>query len=49
MSLNSDYQKLEPGNTVRFEVDGTSFGVGEMLRFHNTISRTLRRNIGCWW
>jgi lambda family phage minor tail protein L len=36
MSLNNDYQKLEPGNTVRlFEVDGTSFGVGEVLRFHN--------------
>ena len=36
MSLNSDYQKLEPGNTVRlFEVDGTAFGTGEVLRFHN--------------
>lgn len=36
MSLNSDYQKLEPGNTVRlFEVDGTAFGAGEVLRFHN--------------
>jgi lambda family phage minor tail protein L len=36
MSLNNDYQKLEPGNTVRlFEVDGTAFGVGEVLRFHN--------------
>lgn len=36
MSLNSDYQKLEPGNTVRvIEVDGTAFGVDEVLRFHN--------------
>ncbi len=35
MSLNSDYQKLEPGNTVRlFEVDGTAFGVSDVLRFH---------------
>ncbi len=35
MSINSDYQKLEPGNTVRlFEVDGTAFGTGEVLRFH---------------
>ena len=36
MSINSDYQKLEPGNTVRlFEVDGTAFGVGDVLRFHS--------------
>ena len=36
MSLNNDYQKLEPGNAVRlFEVDGTAFGVGGVLRFHN--------------
>lgn len=35
MSLNSDYQKLEPGNPVRlFEVDGTAFGVSDVLRFH---------------
>lgn len=35
MPINSDYQKLEPGNTVRlFEVDGTNFG-GEMLRYHS--------------
>ena len=35
MSINSDYQKLEPGNKVRlFEVDGTAFGVGDVLRFH---------------
>ncbi|MGQ7190028.1 phage minor tail protein L, partial [Escherichia sp. HC-CC] len=27
MSLNADYQKLEPGDEVRlFEVDGTAFG-----------------------
>ncbi|WP_437888347.1 phage minor tail protein L [Phytobacter sp. V91] len=36
MSLNSDYQKLEPGNEIRlYEVDGTAFGVGEVLRFHS--------------
>ncbi|MEN4871803.1 phage minor tail protein L [Kosakonia cowanii] len=36
MSLNSDYQKLEPGDEVRLiEVDGTPFGVSEVLRFHN--------------
>lgn len=35
MSINSDYQKLEPGNAVRLlEVDGTAFGTGEVLRFH---------------
>lgn len=35
MSLNSDYQKFEPGNTVRlFEVDGSAFGLDEVLRFH---------------
>ncbi|HEE9988690.1 TPA: phage minor tail protein L [Citrobacter freundii] len=35
MSLNSDYQKLEPGNVVRlFDVDGTAFGVSDILRFH---------------
>lgn len=35
MSLNSDYQKLEPGNIVRlYEVDGTAFGTGDVLRFH---------------
>lgn len=35
MSLNADYQKLEPGSEVRlFEVDGSAFGVGETLRFH---------------
>lgn len=34
-SLNSDYQKLESGNTVRLiEVDGTSFGMIDVLRFH---------------
>lgn len=33
--LNSDLQKLEPGNRVRlFEVDGTKFGA-DILRFHN--------------
>lgn len=35
MSLNSDYQKLEPGNAVRLiEVDGTKFGVSDVMRFH---------------
>ncbi|WP_159339106.1 MULTISPECIES: phage minor tail protein L [Leclercia] len=35
MSLNNDYQKLEPGNEVRlFEVDGTGFGVSDVMRFH---------------
>lgn len=35
MSINADYQKLEPGNAVRlFEVDGSAFGVAEVLRFH---------------
>lgn len=35
MSLNSDYQKLEPGNVIRlFDVDGTAFGVADVLRFH---------------
>ncbi|MGY6354039.1 phage minor tail protein L [Citrobacter amalonaticus] len=35
MSLNADYQKLEPGNDVRlFEVDGSNFGVADVLRFH---------------
>ncbi|MFU8906200.1 phage minor tail protein L, partial [Proteus sp. DFP240708] len=33
--ITADYQKLEPGNTVRlFEVDGTEFGVPNILRFH---------------
>lgn len=36
MSLNSDFQKLEPGNEIRLlEVDGSSFGVEEVMRFHN--------------
>lgn len=35
MSLNADYQKLEPGNTVRLiEVDGTAFGVSDVMYFH---------------
>ena len=34
--INSDYQKLEPGDSVRlFSVDGTAFGVGEVMRFHS--------------
>lgn len=36
MSLYDDYQKLEPGNEIRlYEVDGTAFGVSEVLRFHS--------------
>jgi len=35
MNLNSDYQKLEPGDEVRLiEVDGTAFGMDDVLRFH---------------
>ncbi len=35
MSLHSDYQKLEPGNEVRLiEIDGTAFGIADILRFH---------------
>lgn len=34
MPINSDLQKLEPGNWVRlFEMDGSAFGAG-LLRFH---------------
>lgn len=34
--INSDYQKLEPGNAIRlFEVDGSAFGVNDLLRFHS--------------
>ena len=34
--INSDYQRLEPGDTVRlFSVDGTAFGVGDVMRFHS--------------
>ncbi|WP_435954102.1 phage minor tail protein L [Dryocola sp. BD626] len=36
MSINSDYQKLEPGNAIRLlEMDGSAFGVGDILRFHS--------------
>ena len=36
MSLTSDYQKLEPGGYIRlYEVDGSAFGVDEVLRFHS--------------
>ena len=38
MSLNADYQKLEPGNEVRiFSVDGTEFGMSDVPHFpeHN--------------
>jgi len=35
MSLHADYQKLEPGNEVRlFSVDGTVFGMSDVLCFH---------------
>lgn len=36
MSLNADYQKLEPGNAIRlFDVDGTRFGIADVLYFHS--------------
>lgn len=36
MSLNADYQKLEPGNDVRlFSVDGTTFGLTDVMYFHS--------------
>ncbi len=36
MSLNSDYQKLEPGDSIRlFEIDGRAFNMGEVLYFHS--------------
>lgn len=35
MSLNADYQKLEPGDAIRlFEIDGRAFNMGEVLYFH---------------
>ncbi|QLO37306.1 phage minor tail protein L [Klebsiella sp. RHBSTW-00484] len=35
MSLNADYQKLEPGDSIRlFEIDGRAFNMGEVLYFH---------------
>ncbi|EIW8607966.1 phage minor tail protein L [Klebsiella aerogenes] len=35
MSLNADYQKLEPGDSIRlFEIDGRSFNMDEVLYFH---------------
>ncbi|EMK1731246.1 phage minor tail protein L [Salmonella enterica] len=35
MPLTLDVQKLEPGNTVRLvEVDGSAFGMPDVLRFH---------------
>jgi len=35
MGINSDYQKLEPGNEIRLiEVDGREFGMEDVLRFH---------------
>ena len=42
MSLNSDYQKLEPGSEIRlFEIDGRSFGMDDILYFHShTIPHT---------
>ncbi len=33
--ITEDYQSLEPGNKVRLiEVDGSTFGVDDVLRFH---------------
>ena len=35
MSLNANYQKLEPGDEIRlFEIDGRAFNMGEVLYFH---------------
>lgn len=35
MNLHAEYQKLEPGNSVRLiEVDGTAFGVSDIMYFH---------------
>ncbi|MER2386324.1 phage minor tail protein L, partial [Klebsiella pneumoniae] len=35
MSLNANYQKLEPGDEVRLlEIDGQAFGLDEILYFH---------------
>lgn len=35
MSLNANYQKLEPGDEVRLlEIDGLAFGLDEVLYFH---------------
>ena len=40
MSLNEDYQKLEPGDEVRlYEVDGTAFGTG----MHETTQLCIRQ------
>ncbi|MCU5775236.1 phage minor tail protein L [Winslowiella arboricola] len=36
MALTQDLQQLEPGDLVQlFEIDGTSFGMDKILRFHN--------------
>ena len=33
--ITEDYQRLEPGNKIRLiEVDGSTFGVDDVLRFH---------------
>lgn len=35
MGLNADFQALEPGEKIQLiEVDGTSFGMDKILRFH---------------
>lgn len=35
MGLNADFQALEPGEKIQLiEVDGTSFGMDKVLRFH---------------
>ena len=42
--LNTDLQKLEPGNRVRLvEVDGTKFGA-DILRFHSDTLPIRRKN-----
>lgn len=33
--ITEDYQKLEPGEKIRLiEVDGSTFGLDDVLRFH---------------
>ena len=45
--LNSDLQKLEPGNRIRLiEVDGTRFGA-DILRFHCDTPAFYAARAGC--
>jgi phage-related protein len=50
MSLNADYQKLEPGNDIRLiEVDGTAFGMSDVMYFHAYNIPYARRDCRRWW